>query len=579
MRTIKIIYFFILITLCYSCDDPYENTTFQVYDVNPVASYLDTRSDEFSSWIEVLKVADLFNAINQATENFTVFVPTNEAVEAFCKKKGVSSIDELGQEYILDLAKYHIIGDSINLNEFVQGGKLEDRTLSDDYLSVTFDEESAEAGGFNSLYVNNEAHVKEVAIKVSNGYVYVLNSVLSPLVENLYERVSESETGAGEKTFSIFKTLLEQTSWSDSLSVIYEEIKQPNGSVLKRKRDYTLLAVSDAVFKQEGISSITDLANKIGVEGTDYKNKENGLFLYAAYHIIEGNYSLFDFRSFDGTAKKKLWNTKAEAVLEVSLQEDQEIYLNYEGKINEQSVKSKFLDKKSDVQAKNGMLHELDAFLPLWESITPVQVEWDFCDYSEVASYIATYGTTGQIYQTEHASSEYRTEITDLSCYTVDVKSSATPYKDYNPVDYFTVKATSDWTKCKNKDQLTLNIGMTGSISMKSPIIIAGKYKVVMKVCYAKSMDFMRTQTSGSNGGSMQFTFDDDSETTTLVPLYANVSSNTLGVYDTVIYDEIEFDKTGVHTLKMVVMDPSAATNSKFRIQLDYMLFEPIIEE
>lgn len=100
-----------------------------------------------------------------------------------------------------------------------------------------------------------------------------------------------------------------------------------------------------------------------------------------------------------------------------------------------------------------------------------------------------------------------------------------------------------------------------------------------MKVCYAKSMDFMRTQTSGSNGGSMQFTFDDDSETTTLVPLYANVSSNTLGVYDTVIYDEIEFDKTGVHTLKMVVMDPSAATNSKFRIQLDYMLFEPIIEE
>ena len=78
---------------------------------------------------------------------------------------------------------------------------------------------------------------------------------------------------------------------------------------------------------------------------------------------------------------------------------------------------------------------------------------------------------------------------------------------------------------------------------MKTPILIAGKYKVTLKVTYATSMDFMRTMTSGSNGGKVQFTFDNNSKTTTEVPIYASVSANTLGIYDTVIYDEIEFQK------------------------------------
>ena len=124
-----------------------------------------------------------------------------------------------------------------------------------------------------------------------------------------------------------------------------------------------------------------------------------------------------------------------------------------------------------------------------------------------------------------------------------------------------------------------MNLGYNGSIIMKTPILIAGKYKVILKVTYATSMNFMRTMTSGSNGGKIRFTFDGDSETTTEIPIYASITANTLGLYDTVIYDEIEFSKTGTHSMKMVIADPAATSNSKFRIQLDYMTFEPIIED
>ena len=577
MKTFGNIYLLLLVAFFSACNDPYEDSTYQVYDMNPISSYLETRSDEFSEWITVLKYADLFNAVNQASSYFTVLVPTNEAVRSFYLKKNVSSIQELGKDYARSLAEYHIVNDSINLNTFVQGGKLEAKTLSDDYLSVSFDE-SSETGGFNSIYVNKEAHVKELAIQVSNGYVYVLNDVMSPLVENLYERISENSD-----KYSIFIEALNQTSWKDSLSIIYDEIRQEDNTVIQQKQNYTLLAVSDDTYRSEGVTSVADLAVKTGAVGTDYKDETNELFRYVAYHVIGGSYSVFDFNNFSGGTTTKLWTTKADAVLEASLQSGNKLYFNYEGEIDGQSVKAMFVEDGSDVQAKNGILHEIDSWLPLWESEIPVLVEWDFADYEEVAAWVnGGYGDPDQKYQTVDEG-EHQSDVSSLACYTIDAKSSATSTDGsnggYYPVGYATPKTGSAWTNCKNKDHIYLNLGYNGSIIMKTPILIAGKYKVILKVTYATSMNFMRTMTSGSNGGKIRFTFDGDSETTTEIPIYASITANTLGLYDTVIYDEIEFSKTGTHSMKMVIADPAATSNSKFRIQLDYMTFEPIIED
>ena len=572
MKTFGNIYLLLLVAFFSACNDPYEDSTYQVYDMNPISSYLETRSDEFSEWITVLKYADLFNAVNQASSYFTVLVPTNEAVRSFYLKKNVSSIQELGKDYARSLAEYHIVNDSINLNTFVQGGKLEAKTLSDDYLSVSFDE-SSETGGFNSIYVN-----KELAIQVSNGYVYVLNDVMSPLVENLYERISENSD-----KYSIFIEALNQTSWKDSLSIIYDEIRQEDNTVIQQKRNYTLLAVSDDTYRSEGVTSVADLAVKTGAVGTDYKDETNELFRYVAYHVIGGSYSVFDFNNFSGGTTTKLWTTKADAVLEASLQSGNKLYFNYEGEIDGQSVKAMFVEDGSDVQAKNGILHEIDSWLPLWESEIPVLVEWDFADYEEVAAWVnGGYGDPDQKYQTVDEG-EHQSDVSSLACYTIDAKSSATSTDGsnggYYPVGYATPKTGSAWTNCKNKDHIYLNLGYNGSIIMKTPILIAGKYKVILKVTYATSMNFMRTMTSGSNGGKIRFTFDGDSETTTEIPIYASITANTLGLYDTVIYDEIEFSKTGTHSMKMVIADPAATSNSKFRIKLDYMTLEPIIED
>lgn len=63
-----------------------------------------------------------------------------------------------------------------------------------------------------------------------------------------------------------------------------------------------------------------------------------------AYHVIGGSYSVFDFNNFSGGATTRLWTTKADAVLEASMQSGNKLYFNYKGEIDGQSVKAMFVE-------------------------------------------------------------------------------------------------------------------------------------------------------------------------------------------------------------------------------------------
>ena len=109
MKKMKKIYWMLFIILCAACNDPYDGDTYVVFDMQPAGTYLSNRSDDFSEWIHIMKYADLYNAVNQATQSFTLFVPNNAAVKEFYNRKGVSSIEDLGTEYARSLVSYHIV--------------------------------------------------------------------------------------------------------------------------------------------------------------------------------------------------------------------------------------------------------------------------------------------------------------------------------------------------------------------------------------------------------------------------------------------------------------------------------------
>lgn len=572
MKKIRNLYVLMLIIICTACDDPYKGDTFVVYDIQPASTYLSSRPEDFSKWVEIMKYADLYNAINQATEYFTLFVPNNKAVEEFYQKKGVSSIEELGKEYARNLIGYHVIQDTIDQQTFIETeGELEKKTISEDYLSVSYGTGEG-TGGLQSLYLNKEAHVIELANVVSNGYVYVLDDVLTPLTESVYERLSE------KSEYSLFKTVLDATGLATRINTIYEEVEDADGKKIQQKRNYTLLAVTDDVFHQDGITSLESLAQKLGANSS-YTDPENELYKYVAYHIISGSYALKKLQSFDTEdATSKLWNTLSEGNLIKISDENGVFYFNYYDKEN----RATFIEDECNLQAKNGYIHQISAYLPVAEP-EPETVLYDICDYEEIANWIAAGNVSfpEMKYQTVHSTTEGNSDVGNLGIYQWNAPNPS-PFRPANLpntlITYFTAKSNNDWKDANNHDFLMINLGNQGWISMQTPTIMKGKYKITMAFGHAKSMDFIAKAESGSNGGRMDISFDGEN-TVTCYPYMSDHKTGGSYNFTYTIYEELEFTTTTSHTFKLILNDPVASTNASYRIMIDYILFEPIIEE
>ena len=574
MKKLKKIYWMLLIVLCAACNDPYDGDTFVVFDTQPAATYLSSRSEDFSEWIHIMKYADLYNAVNQATQRFTLFVPNNTAVQEFYTRRGVSSIEELGTEYARNLVSYHIIQDTINQATFIEKeGALAKRTVSDDVLMVSFGSAENGGGGMRSVYLNSEAHVLEFANPVSNGYVYVLGNTLTPLTESVYARISESG-----RPYTLLKSALDATGWGTELNIIYDELKNDQGQTIKQKRNYTLLALTDDVFHDAGVNNLADLTQLLGAS-SDYTNPENALYKYVAYHILTGSYDLNNLQSFDSeNATSKIWNTSCKGnVVRISQEEDRKFYLNYQDEAN----KAVFVEDACNLQAKNGYIHQVSTYLPIAD-VKPETVLFDVCNFSAIKDWIADgHGEEGIKFQESFGTAEKKCDISELNCYEYELKNPSGAFDKYYNITYFTTRTNNDWKTARNYDFLMLNIGNTGWISMETPSIIKGKYKVTLHFGYATSMDFIRTKSSGSNGGQMIFSFDGE-HSVTRAPYTSSTTtlkSNKLGCYEDVIYDEIEFTENSTHTFRLILTDPAASDKSDYRIYLDYLEFEPIFDE
>lgn len=582
MKNIVRLCLLVLCITCYSCDDPYKDTVFKVYDVQPAATYLQNRPDDFSEWVKILKYGDLFNAINRADDAFTVLAPTNDAVRRFYEKKNISSIEELGYEYARTLAQYHVINDSIDREDFVKSGELPGRTLSGDALKVGFGEE----GGDKAVYINKEAHVSELAIHAANGRIYVLDDVLSPAIETIYEHLS------AKGNYTIFCEALEKTTWRDSLNVVTSVLEGPLGMRVELRKYFTVFAVSDAVFAKEGITNFNALTAKVGAQTDDYELPNNELNRYVAYHIMDGEHTLASLRTFPKPFDREVWDYKK--MLNTRAVND--LILISENGLNDGV---QFVENEADAIVKNGYIQPVDGYLPVKTDFEPIPVIFDFCDYPEVSSYIAAKGK-GQLYQqvsrdeddTYTALTRFigRQEIVpQVSSYKLEVGPSGTRASDWSYLSYCTKGAATagDWTKLMNNDALVVNIGYNGTLDLTIPPILAGKYKITLYYAYDPSMSFIGKREEGSQAGLTNFRLDSkrlkggDNRR-----VYDGKSGDAQDCFNTVLTEDLsenkepfEFTTTTSHTLNIVVVDPAASSHEKFRMYFDYLLFEPVTEE
>jgi hypothetical protein len=129
-------------------------------------------------------------------------------------------------------------------------------------------------------------------------------------------------------------------------------------------------------------------------------------------------------------------------------------------------------------------------------------------------------------------------------------------------------------------------MGYLGSVSMKTPTLVKGKYRVTVNMAYLTEQSIMRTS-SGCKGGLIKIlvdlpeefdsaTDDESLYNKVLVAPYTEITKSLPGVYEGTLYEEISFDETASHTMKFIIMDPAASTSSKVYLQFDTIVFTPI---
>jgi uncharacterized surface protein with fasciclin (FAS1) repeats len=275
----------ILIFGSLSCTKDDSKVVFKDQDKYTIYSYIAANKQDFSTFLNMLQIAKIdrilsaYNSVKDA-QGFTLFLPTNEAIEKFVQQSGkYASLNEFlsDTEYVTAFCKYHVLNTAYKTDNFPFGA-FDKETLSGDKLTVSFISETD-----TSYYkINNQAPVISQNIEVSNGYIHVVSYPLKPIVYTSYYWLEQNPG------FSIFKAAVDLTGLKSLLEL---NIKDQSATISA----FTLLLEHDSIYNKRKIYNIQDLINFISPDNNDYTNPLNPLYNFVAYHVLVGEYFLNDF--------------------------------------------------------------------------------------------------------------------------------------------------------------------------------------------------------------------------------------------------------------------------------------------
>jgi uncharacterized surface protein with fasciclin (FAS1) repeats len=574
---------FFLLLLNFACTDPFAGQLFFETDGDDTkitnAAYLDKNTDVFSEWIKVLKYADLYNALNDSKTTTTMFAPNNDAVKAFLAFKGVATIEGLDRTYVRKVVLNHLMTGSITDNQFLQfvdAGGMEAANMFNARLTLGYGFKNNDVDDADLIhvakqdsdvvYINNQASVlgqSTLGHVTSNGVVYTLGGVVRPIVETITDKMSDY------KVYTIMLEALQKTGWADSLKHVTDTLRNTDGSRTVMTYTFTVFATPDTIYKDKGILSFSDLATNLGSVSTNYTDTSNVVNKYVAYHILKGTYKKSTLASVVTAGDVNLFET-AKTYDVVSVQTVGSSVL-----LNENVG---FI--RADIPASNGVFHKISDVMPIYKP-TPKVIVWDFCNSSDIVSIANNYGKTANIanlFFNNLTSTDYTVDISDKGAYGkasgftyVSTQSSSTvPYAFYKCKYLSASQPTVNNYGANQNNLLKVNVGQNGWLRIQTPPIIAGKYKV--EVFYAASAPGLRSILY-KNGSLVKYSLDDY---ISKVYMWKGWTTTTL-LSNSQVFDEVVFGSTAKHSLKILIMDPNAATYaSTYYIFLDYIKFTPI---
>lgn len=396
-------------------------------------------NEDYSLFLEILEATG-YDAFMNTYGTYTFFLPSNEAVTELMNELGVNSVNDIQLDDLKEIAKLHILPESVNTTSFTDG-KIASPSLQGQFIIT-----GAEfVDGASSITVNKEAHIIKSNIIVGNGIIHVIDKVLRVANKTLAETINE------DPSLTLFTEALKATGWYDKLD---QPITYNTDSISSH---LSVLAQTNDVFQKAGFNTLDDLKSKYS-HLNDPMNPEDSLNLFVAYRIIPGLKYLADLAVTPAVV--------TEAPLEVltfKLVADSLL-------INEQTFNGVFEKgvevnrAKSDITASNGVLHFVKDNFFIKKRL-PQPVYFDLGDQPEIRQLSSVFRKPGNF---------------------VSLKKSELSGVDWPDDQSLTYVAASigDGAYLDRAwhgdivELLRFRNGFLDPITFDTPVIIKGKYKV-----------------------------------------------------------------------------------------------------
>lgn len=581
-----------------SCDDPFEDSTFvtptNIEEEMTCTSVLEKYEEEFSLWLELLHYTDYYNGLKDADAKATLFAPTNAAMEEFLAWRGVESVTDLDLTYAKYVVQTHVInkvkiGSESFVNQAEEGVAFTNASLFQGYITPSFgytitDVDDADRDDTiwepETIFLNNQAAVQPRdnggvhMIEAMNANIYYMDDVIRPLAETMIDKLEAMEE------YSIFAAAARESGYDKVVEKVSDTIKVLGGGYSIKTYQFTCFAPNDEAFHKENIQSVEDLKAKIG-------GGDDALYKYVSYHFFSQSYTKDNFFGFDTPDQVLIYDTNCTTEV-MTCQNDSSTGV-YVPIINE---RAKVL--RSNIEARNGLIHKIDYYLPVWQP-EPVEVKWDFCNSPDIISFVNSYGADknyGMLYSTPLSNKEYQIDLTEtyrdgqygeITSFTYLANDAKSKPSNYRQVGFKKCKYVSSKDKVNNaygaylNNLMVLNLGYAGWIQFQTPTIIKGKYKVTLHYASEATMKSFH-----ATGSLTKFQIDPESETSWTENKYIfkglPTTTYTYGSADIVLFDEVDFSTSGIHTFKATMLDINAKTNGSYHQLWDYVLFTPIKE-
>jgi uncharacterized surface protein with fasciclin (FAS1) repeats len=289
----------------YACQESVSEDAFYTFTGNTIASFCE-EDEDLSVFSQLIADAD-YAPLLSLYGHYTVFAPTNAALDAYFKESGIT-YDDLSKEEKITIVNDHVVKDQTRdyISELFQEGALPTPNMNSRFLVISFTQDSE---GKQVILVNKESAIQIKDNEVHNGVVHIVNKVIKPSQETLLTVLE----AAG--FFQLFSEALELTHLVDSISELYDyayEDPAPGQERVnvagrvdcyishQKKLGYTIFAEPDDVLKQAGITNLNELVEYAkSVYGTqdlnDYTSRNNPLNKFISYHILDRQMSTNSF--------------------------------------------------------------------------------------------------------------------------------------------------------------------------------------------------------------------------------------------------------------------------------------------